>query len=90
MTDCTCSKNELTGEVTIGKYCPIHGEAEMIEYFVSYSCMKEGEGTGFGRLTIGRETPIRSMLDVKEIEQELCEDENLDSVIIINFQRFEK
>lgn len=61
----------------------------MINYFVSYS-FTDGSDNGFGSSQMELDIPISNMLQVRDLEEQIEGSNGFDSVVILNYKRFEE
>lgn len=57
-------------------------------YFVSFISKKSNYEIGFGYCDIYKKTKIKGCKDIKEIQENIEQDKNLESVTILNFKEF--
>ena len=63
------------------------------KYFIAFTYVRADGSSGRGSWQVYRSTPISDMIDLRTIELEIMEHfatEHLESVLIINFVKFEK
>lgn len=61
----------------------------MITYFVSYKCRKKSI-TGEGNVDVEMSSPIESIEDIRAIEKDIAKKHDFDSVVVLNYVRFEE
>ena len=65
-------------------------EIKEIDYFISFSYVMKNGKRGFGNAGIRRDVSIRIGEHITEIQNDIAKtDENYQSIIILNWKRFE-